>query len=265
MSPSGLNGESTSDQHDNWANLDGTDGSVSKAPAQDQGSRRPSQTASDTSGSSQPDSSSGGVSLPVIILTGMMLLTLAGVAVLAGRGQKDSAETTDEIIFEPEEVSLGEGSARLQISYAASVVGFKSNGADSVPLIIVPDDENETIEVTGYTTSTQRVDTSALDQGTECWYNILHQVEYRVAGNFLRNECIFELTAMMSPTSSEMLSHNCSLDFPGNYGLLFMSPPPDKIVFRGPAADPATVPEYYSLSLVDVYLPRGINCPAFSQ
>jgi hypothetical protein len=265
MAPSDVEGEVTSGSHEDWGNLDGSDASVSKAPAQDQGSGGESQPPPESGGTPQAGSSGGGVNLPVIILAGMMLLALAGVAVLANRGQNDSNETTDEIIFEPEEVSLDEGSATLQLDYEASVLGFKSNGSEAIPLYIIPYDEDETIEVTGYLSSTQRVDTSAMDQGAECWYNILHQVEYRVAGQFLRDECKFELTALMAPTSSEMLGHNCSVDFPGDYGLLFMSPPPEKIVFRGPAPDPATVPEYYSLSLVDVYLPRGINCPAFSR
>jgi hypothetical protein len=192
-----------------------------------------------------------------MVLVGMMVFAIAAVAVLANRN-KGSDSTQEEIIFEPEEVSLDEGSATLKIEYESDVYAFKSKGAEDIPLFLKPDEDLNTIEVTGFLASTQSVDVGAMDQGNECWFYIFHNVEYRVAGNFSATECKFELSVAMIPTSSKLLSTRCSFD-PG------LPLETGKLVFTISFADPALSSTDYSFLLVDVLLPRGVNCPAFSQ
>lgn len=258
----GIDGESQDGNHKKWIDESGADSSVSEQPAAEAESMREGRQSSQPAGAQENKGTS--VSVPAIVLSGLMLLALAAAAVLAYNNKGgDSAQ--EEIVFEPEEVSLDEGSATLKIEYDSSVQGFKSKGADDIYLDLIPNEDLNTIEVTGFLSSTQSVELGAMDQGNECWYNILHNVDYKVAGNFSSAECKFELSVAMSPTSSKMLSHNCSFDPGLPLESFYMAPPPEILVFTKSFAGPTLSSTDYSFLLVDVLLPRGVNCPAFSQ
>ncbi len=264
MTNTGVDGESQDGNHTQWSDLNNGGSPPGEQSAAEAESGIKGHESSESAGAMDNINKGASVSVPAIVLTGLMLLALATVAVLAiNNNGGDSAQ--EEIVFEPEEVSLDEGSATLKIEYDSSVLGFKSNGAEDIPLFLKPDEDLNTIEVTGFLSSTQRVDLSAMDQGNECWYNIFHNVDYRVAGNFSSTECKFELSVAMSPTSSKMLSHNCSFDPGLPIESFLMAPPPGKLVFTKSFAGPALSSTEYSFILVDVLLPRGVNCPAFSQ
>jgi hypothetical protein len=258
----GVDGESQDASHDQWIDL--------KEGATSPGDPFPAGT--DGSPGGPADSSTGtgninkgpAVNPATMVLVGMMVFAIAAVAVLANRN-KGSDSTQEEIIFEPEEVSLDEGSATLKIEYESDVYAFKSKGAEDIPLFLKPDEDLNTIEVTGFLASTQSVDVGAMDQGNECWFYIFHNVEYRVAGNFSATECKFELSVAMIPTSSKLLSTRCSFDPGLPLESFYMAPPPGKLVFTKSFAGPALSSTDYSFLLVDVLLPRGVNCPAFSQ
>jgi hypothetical protein len=259
---SGADGESQDADHTQWSDLNDGGSSQGKKPAAepDRGIDGSSESAGGMGNSNKGSS----ITVPAIVLTGLMLLALVTVAVLANKN-KGGKSTQEEIVFEPEEVSLDEGSATLKIEYDSSVQGFKSKGADDIYLDLIPNEDLNTIEVTGFLSSTQSVELGAMDQGNECWYNILHNVDYKVAGNFSSAECKFELSVAMSPTSSKMLSHNCSFDPGLPLESFYMAPPPEILVFTKSFAGPALSSTDYSFLLVDVLLPRGVNCPAFSQ
>jgi hypothetical protein len=260
----GINGESQDRNHKKWIDERGADSSFTEQPAAEAEGGIDGHGSSDPGRAADNSSKGGPVNVTTIVLVGLMLLALGAVAVIANNNKR-SDSAPEEIVFEPEEVSLDEGSATLKIEYDSSVLGFKSKGADDISLFIKPYEDPKTIEVTGYLSSTQRVDVSAMDQGNECWYNIFHNVDYRVAGNFSSAECKFELSVVMSPTSSKMLSHNCSFDPGLPIESFYMAPPPEKLVFTKSFAGPALSSTDYSFLLVDVLLPRGVNCPAFSQ
>ena len=260
----GPDGESQDSSHDKWIDLNDGGSSQGKKPAAGSEDSIEGHGSSESAGGMDNSNKGGSISVPAIVLTGLMLLALAAAAVLAYNNKGgDSAQ--EEIVFEPEEVSLNEGIATLKIEYDSSVKGFKSKGADDIPLFLTPNEDLNTIEVTGLLSSTQNVELAAMDQGNECWYYILHNVDYRVAGNFSSADCKFELAVAMSPTNSKMLSHRCSFDPGLPLESFYMAPPPETLVFTKSFAGPALSSTDYSFLLVDVLLPRGVNCPAFSQ
>jgi hypothetical protein len=259
----GVDGEAQDGSHDNWTDLNDGGSPQGEQPTAGSDGLGEGHGSSESTGGNNV-SKGGSVTVPTLVLAGLMLLTLAMVAVLANKNKGDKA-AQEEIVFEPEEVSLDEGSATLKIEYDSNVLGFKSKGAEDIPLFIIPYEDPTAIEVKGYLSSTQRVDVSAMDQGDECWYNIFHNVDYRVEGTFIAANCTFELTVTMVPTSSEMLSYDCSFDPGLPIESFYMAPPPEKLVFTKSFAGPALSSTDYSFLLVDVLLPRGVDCPAFSQ
>ena len=263
----GIGGESQDRNHKKWIDESGADSSIAEQPAPEAESVSEGHPSSEPAGAQENINRGASVNVTTIVLVGLMLLALGTVAVIANNSKGgDSAPEAEEIVFEPEEVSLDEGSATLKIEYEVSVLGFKSKGADDIHLSITQDEEDlDQYYVAGNLDSTQRVDLSAMDQGVECWYNIFHNVDYIVGGHFSSAVCKFELSVVMSPTSSKMLSHNCSFDPGIPIESSYMAPPPGILVFSKSFAGPALSSSDYSFLLVDVLLPNSVNCPAFSQ
>jgi hypothetical protein len=200
-----------------------------------------------------------------IALAGLMLLALAAVFVLATNHKKaEPAPEGDEIVFKPEVVETDEGNATLMLAYDGSTLGSRAQGTEEIPLAITYNLDNIVeFNVQGFLKSTQRIDIGALDQGRDCWFNILHNVEYNVVGTFNSETCKFVLYIGMTPTSSKLLSTDCSFDPGLPINKLYMAPHADPVIFTSPLPSPnASAPEY-SFSLADVALPSDVNCPAF--
>ena len=186
--------------------------------------------------------------ITIIVLTGLLLFLIAIAAVIAANNDTHEAE---EIVFEPVEVELTEGSATLKVEYdAKDYFGFEAKGEDEISLNIIKDaDLPHQYIIKGALTSTQSVRTGGLDQGDMCWINIIHDVDYMVAGIFTPSTCKFELSIAMSPRNSTLLSHDCSLVQDFDYGAVYMAPPPEQLVFTKSFAGPASSSPDYSLIL----------------
>ncbi len=203
-----------------------------------------------------------------IVLTALMVfITITVILIAANIQRKKSAQEADEIVFEPVEVVLDEGSAKLKVEYEAQdYYGFESNCVEEINIKIVKDDDNPNqFIVNGSLISTQRVDMGALDMGELCWFYILHNVKYSVMGTFTPSACKFELFVGMKPTDSTLIGHNCSIDLAFDPSPLYMAPPPEKLVFTKSFAGPPSSSLDYTLFLFDVVFPGGVNCPAFSN
>ena len=200
-----------------------------------------------------------------IALAGLMLLALAAVFVLATKYKKpEPAPEGDEIIFEPEVVETEEGHATLNLTYDGSTLGFKAQGNEEIPLAITFDLDNIVeLSVQGFLKSTQRIELGAQDQGRDCWFNILHNVDYNVSGTLNSETCRFVLYVGMTPTSSQLLSTDCSFDPGLPVDRLYMAPQADPVIFTSLISNPSASTPEYSFSLSDVALPVDVNCPAF--
>jgi len=204
------------------------------------------------------------VTLTAIALTVLLLFLSAILAVLALLSRfNNSTQQAEEIVFEPEEVLLDEGSVALDISYSTEdTFGFDSSGNEEIFLSIIPDEDNPNqYKVNGSLTSTQSVSIPTLDQGNPCTYNILHDVVYDVSGTFYPSSCQFDLDVVMKPTASQALAHDCSIDIPIDFNPFYMAPIPGTLVFTRaletlPVAD-------WKFFLFDVNFPTGVSCPAF--
>jgi preprotein translocase subunit SecG len=263
MSPKDLNGESTSNAHDNWINLDGSDGSVSETPAQEGGTGGEGNASSGSGGTPQPASPGGGVNTATILLVGLMLITIAGAAVLANRGKKTDSPEEEEIILEPEVVILDKGSAVLTASYSTEHEDFfDASGEDEIQLTIVANSDRENLyDVDGSTKSVQNVTTYGLDQGIRCPMKIQHIMEYIVSGSLNSANCRFFITVTLKPEQSEMLQNSCSFDLPGDVSLFYAAPRTDEMQFITQLEKVKS--ETFTFYLSDVKLPKGVNCPSF--
>jgi hypothetical protein len=263
MTPSGIEGESTSDTHDSWTNLNGTDGSGSKQPASSGGTSGKGQPDPGSGSTSQPDSSGGGVNTATILLVGLMLITIAGAAVLANRGRKTDSAEDEEIILEPEVVILNPGSAVLTASYQTEHEEFfDASGEDEIQLTIVANSDRENLyDVDGSTKSVQNVTTYGLDQGVRCPMKIQHIMEYIVSGSLNSANCRFFITVTLKPEQSEMLQNSCSFDLPGDMSLFYAAPRTDEMQFITQLEKVKS--ETFTFYLSDVKLPDGVNCPSF--
>lgn len=204
------------------------------------------------------------VTVAAIVLTALMVfLTLTVIALAVISQNRESAQEAEEIIFEPVEVILDEGSVTLDIAYSAEgTFGFESSGNEEIPLSIIPDKENlNQYTVNGSLTSTQSIRIPVLDQGNPCAYNILHDVVYDVSGTFYPSSCQFDLDVVMKPTASQSLAHDCSIDISIDFKPLYMAPVPGTLVFSR-ALETMVVSEW-KFFLFDVAFPAGVSCPAF--
>jgi hypothetical protein len=252
----GVDGESQDAQHDQWTDLN-----EGGSPAPDRGIE--GHGSSDSAGGM--DSNKGSPLNPAsMVLLGLMLLAVATVAVLANKNKGDDA-TQEEIVFEPEEVSLDEGSATLKASYSTSSEAFlTSNGEDSIHLSIVKnEDSSDLYDVSGTLNSIQKVGIAGTDQGQICTVEILHEVTYSVQGMFSSSTCLFGISVTLKPTSSQLLAQGCSVDINLDPSGMYVAPRPDNLVFEKSYEGMRS--EVFNFYLRDVALPRGVNCPAFSQ
>jgi len=250
-------GESQDASHDNWSDLN--DGG---SPQGEQPSPQPDGGLDGSSGSSG-GSKGGSVNVPALVIAGMMLLTLVTVALLGNNKGDDSAQ--EEIVFEPEEVSLDEGSATLRATYSTpSEAYFKTNGEDDIQLSIVKDeDTSDLYDVTGTFDSIQKVGIDGMDQGQICTVEILHEVKYTVQGNFSSSTCLFGISVTLKPISSQLLAQGCSVDINLDPSGMYVAPRPDLLVFD--KSYEGIRSEVFNFYLREVALPRGVNCPAFIQ
>lgn len=219
-----------------------------------------------------------------LVLAGLLLLTLIAAAVIATSGDNPASEAeeivfepevvepaseAEETVFEPEVVELDEGSASLNAEYSANVPGFKSEGREDIVLVIsanLNEGEEGKWVVQGFLPSTQSVDTAAGSGGgsVDCWYYIVHKVDYNVVGTFDAAACTFHLEVGVMVTSSDVLSTDCPTDAPVlDFELFHMAPLPEELVFTK-SPEPKTL-DLWTFTLSDVSLPTGIHCPTFVQ
>jgi hypothetical protein len=259
-----IDGESQDANHDKWINESGADSSLSEQPAAGSEDSKEGHGSSDSAGGMDNSNKGGSISVPAIVLAGLMLLALATAAVIAYNNKGgDSAQ--EEIVFEPEEVSLDEGSATLRATYStASDAYFTSNGEDSIQLSIVKDeDTSDLYNVTGTLDSIQKVGVAGMDQGQICTVEILHEVKYSIQGNFSSSTCLFGISVTLTPSGSQLLAQGCSVDINLDPSGMYVAPRPANLVFD--KSFEGIRSEVFNFYLRDVALPRGVNCPAFSQ
>ena len=263
MSPNGLDGESTSGAHKDWINVDGTDGSVSEMPAQEGGPGGEGSSGSESGGSPPSKTPGGGFNPATILLVGLMLITIAGAAVLANRGAKTDSPEDEEIIFEPEVVILDKGSAILTASYSTEDAEFfDAYGEDEIQLTIIKNIDRENLyDVDGSSKSVQTVTTYGFDRGVYCPINIEHIVEYIVSGSLNSSHCRFFITVTLKPEQSDLVQNSCSFDPPGGISHFYVAPRTDEMQFITPLEKVKS--ESFTFYLTDVKLPKGVNCPSF--
>jgi len=251
-------GESQDASHDNWTELNGGGSSQIQKPAAEPDSGL------DGSSGSSGGSKGSPVNPATMVIVGMMLFALAAVAVLANRN-KGSDATQEEIVFEPEEVSLDEGSATLNASYSTEESDFfDSAGEDEIKLTITPNKDRENLyDVDGTSKSVQKVRTYAMDQGVLCPIDLQHDVEYVVSGTLSSESCRFFITVTLRSESSELLAYGCSVDLGLDFSPLYVAPRTDELQFIKELEKKKS--ESFTFYLSDVNLPRGVNCPSFIQ
>lgn len=257
MKYTGVDGESQDGNHNQWSDLNGAGSPHGEGPAHES-----------SESAAPPDSINKGasVNVPTIVLTGLMLLALATVAVLANINKGgDSAQEPEEIVFEPEEVLLDEGSATLNASYStADFEFFHADGEDDIGLSIVKNkDKPDLYDIAGTLNSTQKVGIDGMDQGQICTVEILHEVKYTVQGTFSSVGCKFEISVTMTPISSQLLAQGCTVDINLDPSAMHIAPRPEKMVFTKSFESISS--EAFSFYFHDVALPSGVNCPAFSN
>lgn len=250
-----VDGESQDASHDNWSDLN--DGG---SPQGEQSSPQPDGGLDGSSGSSG-GSKGGSVNVPALVIAGMMLLTLVTVALLGNNKGDNSAE--EEIVFEPEEVSLDEGSATLTASYSTEDSEFfDAYGEDEIQLMITPiKDRVNLYSVDGTSKSVQKVRTYGMDRGVLCPIDLQHDVEYVVSGTFTSEICRFFITVTLISESSELLAYGCSVDLGLDFSSLYIAPRTDELQFTTQLEKKKS--ESFTFYLSDVNLPRGVNCPSF--
>ncbi len=262
MAPSGVKGESLDKGHDQWIDVDG--GESSKGGRSSGGSQEPS------GGSGSSGSSGGGsgsvppaVIAAAVILGGLLLMGFAVVATLAitSRG----GETGEEMILEPEEVSLDEGSAMLNVSYSTeSTDFFDAVGSDEIELTIKPNEDSpDQYDVEGTATSVQKIRMYGMDGGVLCPIDIEHDVKYTVKGIFYSSECTFGVETSLVPEASQLVAYGCSVNLNFDPSPHYIAPEQGFQAFvKAPEQQGTGV---FKIKLHNVNLPRGVNCPAFSN
>ena len=262
MKHHGIDGEVQDGNHKEWSDLTDDGSSQGEQPAAEPDSGIDG--SSESAGGMGNNNKGSSITVPAIVLSGLMLLALATVAMLANNNKGDES-TQEEIVFEPEEVSLDEGSATLRATYStASDAYFTSNGEDSIQLSIVKDEDTlDLYDVTGTLDSIQKVGVAGMDQGQICTVEILHEVKYSIQGYFSSSTCLFGISVTLTPSSSQLLAQGCSVDINLDPSGMYVAPRPDNLVFDKSFEGISS--EVYNFYLHDVLLPRGVNCPAFSQ
>ena len=247
MSDKGITGESQDTDHQSWTDPGGAGSSGGP------------------SGSPLPGKTGGGLNLPTILLLGTMLAAISGAYYVLKHQAKQTTEDAEEIVFEPEVVSIDNGSVKLDAVYDADgVFGMRGQGEDEIGLTIVKKmDSTDLYDVDGTINGNQNLGIQGLDQGQPCWIDITHEIKYLVKGTFSSSKCQFELYVSVAPVSSQLLGTGCSVDLSLDPSALYLAPLPDKLVFtRSLASQTSGV---YKLSLFDVSLPSGVTCPQLSN
>jgi hypothetical protein len=259
----GIEGESQGGLHDSWTDLSGSDSSVSQGPPPDTGSGSGGLTSPESSGAPPSPSKGTGIN-PTLIIAGLMLIMLAGLGALAIRGRQESSPEGEEMVLEPEVVSLDEGSATLNISYSTEDADFfTANGADDVQLKIVPKESSSDLyEVNGTLKTVQDVVLNAMDQGDLCAIDIMHDVTYTVKGMFNSSECIFGIEVSLARGDSQLLAQDCSVNINLDPSGYYVAPQPGSLVFTKAMEQVSSLG--FKFYLHNMNLPKGANCPAFS-
>jgi hypothetical protein len=259
----GIEGESLDKSHKSWKDVDGSGASDSGTPAMDDATSSDAGSSSESGGSPQPAKPGGGVNPATIVLVGLMLATIAGAAVLANRGSKNTSPEAEEIVFEPEVVELEKGTALLTASYSTVDVDFfDTYGEDEIQLTIIENTDHENFyNVDGKKSSVQKVTTYGFDRGDHCPINVEHLVEYIVSGSFSSAACRFFITVTLKPSKSDMVSNACSFDPPGGVSHFYAAPSTAEMQFTYMLEQKKS--ESFTFYLTDVKLPSGVNCPSF--
>ena len=250
MSPRGIDGETTDAGYEGWAG----EGGSGNPPPENPAPKTP-----------QTPKQGGGIKPSNIVLVGMMLAAIAGMLYLALHHSKNPAPDQEEIVLEPEVVSLDDGSVKLDAIYDANgVFGMRGQGEDEIGLTIVKQEgSTDLYDVEGTFNSNQNLGIEGSDKGQSCWIDITHEVKYLVNGTFSSSKCQFELFVSVAPISSQLVGTGCSVDLNLDPSALYLTPLPVKLVFTKALASQKS--GTYSLSIFDVALPRGVNCPSLSN
>jgi len=201
-----------------------------------------------------------------IVLVGLMLLALAMVAVIANSNKGGgSAPEGDEIVLPPEEVSIDEGSLTLNAAYSTTQYEYlHASGYDAISLVISKDeDSTNKYSVTGVLVSMQKVSMDGMDQGHICTVEILHKVTYTVLGSYTDAGCKFDLSVKLTPSSSQLLAEDCSVDINLDPSKLYLAPLAENLVFTNPSE--ARTSGVFTFTVLDVILPRGAKCSAYAE
>jgi hypothetical protein len=242
----GIDGESQAGSHSQWSDINGSSSSGSKG------------------GSPQPGKQGGGINLPAVLVGGMLLVLLVGAAIYANNRRKDSPNEAEEIVFEPEVISLDNGSVKLNAAYTTDEASFlHADGEDEIPLTIEKTEVSGFYDVKGTLNSVQKVGVDGMDQGQPCTVDISHDVTYKVTGTFIASRCTFELNVSLAPTSSGLVGTGCLVDINFDPSGIYVAPRPDTLTFTKSLASLRS--EAFSFYLFDVALPQGVNCPALSN
>jgi len=260
----GVNGESTDAGHGEWIDLNGSAPATPKPGAEGGGGF-------EEPGSSPPEATPSGSSPPplnlgTIVLSGLMLLALAGVFYRANEARKTPPPEAEEIVFPPEEVSLDEGSVVLNARYTTADYEFcHADGEEEISLSIERNESTPDLyNVKGTLDGIQMVGIDGADKGQICTVEIKQEVTYKVSGTFRAGDaCRFELNLAVTPTAYQVVAQGCSVDVNLDFSGFYVAPFPDPLVFT--VALSPVKSATFSFYLHDVSLPRGVNCPLISN
>ena len=260
----GVDGESSDASHDQWIDVNESGSSQSSQPSPQPDGGIEGSGSSGTAGGGGSSSNAALVIAAAVVLGGLMLMAVAAVAVLAlaNRGNDSSQE---EMVLEPEEVSLDEGSAMLNVSYSTeSADFFDAVGSDEIELTIKPkEDSPDQYDVEGTANSVQKIRMYGMDGGVLCPIDIEHDVKYTVKGIFYSSECTFGVETSLVPEASQLVAYGCSVNFNFDPSPHYIAPEQGFQAFVKAPEQLGT--GVFKIKLHNVNLPRGVNCPAFTS
>ena len=105
----------------------------------------------------------------------------------------------------------GEPSASLHYQYTVDVSILNVYEDEVIPLLILVDEANPTIEaiVTGNAEGIQTTNIAGQNEGQLCWVTIEHKINYFVSGFFYPKECSFEITITTTILDSTVVKDEC--------------------------------------------------------
>ncbi len=205
------------------------------------------------------------LNVTMIVLTALMIFMITIVAIVAANNREKNPDPEyDLTVLEPVEVEMN-GSVKLDVEYATCMDALiESHGEEWITLTIAADEDNpDQYKVYGTLLSTQDVAIAGGTQAYKCWLDIRHKVVYDVTGTFTTSTCKFELTAVMEPSASTLMGHDCPADPMIEIKHLYLAPVPGKLVFTK-AFEVTSNSKEWKFSLFDVDFPSAINCSGYT-